>query len=178
VHSTRSTECLPPQIRLRFSSSTQGWGFRGVVDSGLGGGSDWGAHSHGLATTADGRAKGFSLRRLTWTWPAAFNHDHLAQLVRSIRFHRASGRVSASVLRSICVGSVGHPYTDEVHEAAAMLRPEAISLARTAAEANLLFCLKKHTGEYAFRSFPSRRRSRHCPDRATADDPPNIGIAG
>ena len=150
------------------------WGFRGVVDS------DWEAVGelipHGIAN--DGLtavSKGF-LAGVDMDMTSSLYHDHLAQLVRSDQVSQA--RLDESVRRVLrlkfALGLFDHPYTDEVHEAAAMLRPEAISLARTAAERSLVL-LKNTPG---LNNAPVLPLSSDVHDIALigplADDPPNM----
>ncbi len=150
------------------------WGFRGVVDS------DWEAVGelipHGIAN--DGLTavrKGF-LAGVDMDMTSSLYHDHLAQLVRLGEIPQA--RVDESVRRvlrlKLALGLFDRPYTDETHEAEAMLRPEAISLARTAAERSFVL-LKNSPGP---NSTPILPISNDVRDIALigplADDPPNI----
>src|SRR5712691_4747265 len=114
------------------------WGFRGVVDS------DWEAVGelipHGIANEGPTAVRKGFLAGVDMDMASSLYHDHLAQLVRSGQVSKA--RLDESVRRVLrlkfALGLLDHPYTDEVREAAAMLRPEAISLARTAAERSLV----------------------------------------
>jgi len=150
------------------------WGFRGVVDS------DWEAVGelipHGIAN--DGPAavrKGF-LAGVDMDMTSSLYHDHLAQLVRSDQVPLA--RLDESVRRVLrlkfALGLFDSPYTDEANEAPAMLRPEAISLARTAAERSLVL-LKNTPGP---KNAPILPLSSEVHDIALigplADDPPNM----
>jgi beta-glucosidase len=150
------------------------WGFRGVVDS------DWEAVGelipHGIANDRlTAVRKGF-LAGVDMDMTSSLYHDHLAQLVRLGQIPQA--RLDESVRRVLrlkfALGLFDHPYTDEVHEAAAMLRPEAISLARTAAERSLVL-LKNTPGP---NNAPVLPLSSNVHDIALigplADDPPNM----
>jgi len=150
------------------------WGFRGVVDS------DWEAIGelipHGLANDGPTAVRKGFLAGVDMDMASSFYHDHLAQLVRSDQVSQA--RLDESVRRVLrlkfALGLFDHPYTDEVHEAAAMLRPEAISLARTAAERSLVL-LKNTPGP---NNPPVLPLSSDVHDIALigplADDPPNM----
>jgi len=149
------------------------WGFRGVVDS------DWEAVGelipHGIAN--DGLTavrKGF-LAGVDMDMTSSLYHDHLAQLVRLGQIPQV--RLDESVRRVLrlkfALGLFDRPYTDETHEAEAMLRPEAISLARTAAERSFVL-LKNSPGP---NNTPILPISNDVHDIALigplADDPPN-----
>jgi beta-glucosidase len=150
------------------------WGFRGVVDS------DWEAVGelipHGIANDGPTAARKGFLAGVDMDMVSSLYHDHLAQLVRSGQIPQA--RLDESVRRVLrlkfALGLFDHPYTDEVHEAAAMLRPEAISLARTAAERSLVL-LKNTPGP---NNAPVLPLSSDVHDIALigplADDPPNM----
>ncbi len=150
------------------------WGFRGVVDS------DWEAIGelipHGLANDGPTAVRKGFLAGVDMDMTSSLYHDHLAQLVRSGQIPQA--RMDESVRRVLrlkfALGLFDHPYTDEVHEAAAMLRPEAISLARTAAERSLV--LLKNTPR--LNNAPVLPLSSDVHDIALigplADDPPNM----
>jgi beta-glucosidase len=150
------------------------WGFRGVVDS------DWEAIGelipHGLANDGPTAVRKGFLAGVDMDMASSFYHDHLAQLVRSDQVSQA--RLDESVRRVLrlkfALGLFDRPYTEEVHEAAAMLRPEAISLARTAAERSLVL-LKNSPGP---NNAPILPLSSDVHEIALigplADDPPNI----
>src|SRR2546426_6636354 len=110
------------------------WGFQGVVDS------DWTSVAelvaHGIANDGAAATRKAFLGGVDMDMASSLYHDHLAQLVRSGEVPEA--RVDEAVRRVLRVkfalGLFEHPYSDEAREAAAMLRPESLTLARTAAE--------------------------------------------
>jgi beta-glucosidase len=150
------------------------WGFRGVVDS------DWEAVGelipHGIANDGLTAARKGFLAGVDMDMTSSLYHDNLAQLVRLGQIPQA--RLDESVRRVLrlkfALGLFDRPYTDETHEAAAMLRPEAISLARTAAERSLVL-LKNSPGP---NNAPILPLSSNVRDIALigplADDPPNM----
>ena len=114
------------------------WGFRGVVDS------DWTSVSetiaHGTANDGATAARKSFLAGVDMDMVSSLYHDHLAALVRSGQVPQANiDEAARRVLRlKFALGLFERPYADEAHEAEAMLRPESISLARTAAERSLV----------------------------------------
>jgi beta-glucosidase len=150
------------------------WGFRGVVDS------DWEAVGelipHGIANDGPTAVRKGFLAGVDMDMTSSLYHDHLAQLVRSGQIPQA--RLDESVRRVLrlkfALGLFDHPYTDETHEAEAMLRPEAISLARIAAERSFVL-LKNSPGP---NNTPILPLSNDVRDVALigplADDPPNM----
>src|SRR5256886_1215802 len=110
------------------------WGFRGIVDS------DYTSVgeliAHGIANDGATAARKASLAGVDMDMVSSLYHENLAQLVRSGQVPEAS--VNESVRRVLRVkfalGLFEHPYADEAREAGAMLRPESVSLALTAAE--------------------------------------------
>jgi beta-glucosidase len=110
------------------------WGFQGIVDS------DWTSVveliAHGIANDGATAARKAFLGGVDMDMASSLYHDHLAQLVRS-------GEVPVTVVNEavrrvlrvkFALGLFEHPYTDESKESAAMLQPESLTLARTAAE--------------------------------------------
>ena len=152
------------------------WGFRGVVDS------DWEAVGelipHGIANDGPAAARKGFLAGVDMDMTSSLYHDHLAQLVRSGQVPLA--RLDESVRRVLrlkfALGLFDRPYTEEAHEAAAMLRPEPISLARTAAERTFVL-LKNSPGP---NNAPILPLSSDVHDIALigplADDPPNMEL--
>jgi beta-glucosidase len=110
------------------------WGFRGIVDS------DYTSVgeliAHGIANDGATAARKAFLAGVDMDMVSSLYHENLAQLVRSGQVPEAS--VNESVRRVLRVkfalGLFEHPYADEAKEAGAMLRPESVSLALTAAE--------------------------------------------
>lgn len=149
------------------------WGFRGVVDS------DWTSVAeiieHGIANDgATAARKGF-LAGVDVDMASSLYHDHLAELVRSGQIPQANvDEAVRRVLRlKFALGLFERPYADEAHEAGAMLRPESISLARTAAERSFVL-LKNDPAPNA----PLLPLAGSVQDVALigplADDPPNM----
>ncbi|HWM37715.1 MAG TPA: beta-glucosidase BglX [Streptomyces sp.] len=121
------------------------WGFRGVVDS------DWESVRelihHGVAIDRETAAlKGF-MAGVDLDMASSVYHDHLAELVKSGQVPEA--RIDESVRNVLrlkfALGLFERPYADESREAAAMLRPEGVSLARKAAERSFVL-LKNSPG--------------------------------
>jgi beta-glucosidase len=114
------------------------WGFQGLVDS------DYTAvaelMAHGIANDGATAARKAFLAGVDMDMVSSLYHDNLAQLVRSGEVPETA--VDESVRRVLRVkfalGLFEHPYADETREAAAMLQPESLSLARTAAERSLV----------------------------------------
>jgi beta-glucosidase len=114
------------------------WGFRGVVDS------DWTSvaelMAHGIANDGATAARKSFLAGVDMDMASSLYHDHLAELVHSGQVPMA--RVDEGVRRVLrlkfALGLFDHPYVDEAQEAGAMLRPEYVALARTAAERTLV----------------------------------------
>ncbi len=110
------------------------WGFRGVVDS------DWTSVleliEHGIANDGTTAARKAFLAGVDMDMVSSLYHDHLAELVRSGQVPQATlDEGVRRVLRlKYALGLFDHPYADETREASAMLKPESVSLARTAAE--------------------------------------------
>src|SRR5882672_5899789 len=110
------------------------WGFRGIVDS------DWTSVGelvpHGIANDGITAARKGFLAGVDMDMVSSLYHDHLAALVRAGQVSQA--RLDQSVRRVLRVkfalGLFEHPYVDEAREADAMLKPDSVALARTAAE--------------------------------------------
>ena len=121
------------------------WGFRGVVDS------DWTSLQeiipHGVANDRVTAARKSFLAGVDMDMVSSVYHDHLADLVRSGQVPQASlDEAVRHVLRlKFALGLFEHPYADEAHEAEAMLRPESVALARSAAEKSFVL-LKNDAG--------------------------------
>ena len=110
------------------------WGFQGIVDS------DWTSIAeligHGIANDGAAAARKAFLAGVDMDMASSLYHDNLTQLVRSGQVSTAAlDEAVRRVLRvKFAMGLFEHPYADETKEAAAMLQPESILLARTAAE--------------------------------------------
>ena len=110
------------------------WGFQGLVDS------DYTAVAeliaHGVANDGATAARKAFLAGVDMDMVSSLYHDNLAQLVRSGEVpETAVDEAVRHVLRvKFSLGLFEHPYADETREAAAMLQPESLALARTAAE--------------------------------------------
>jgi beta-glucosidase len=110
------------------------WGFQGLVDS------DWTSIAelipHGIANDPATAARKAFLAGVEMDMVSSFYHDNLANLVRSGQVpETAVDEAVRHVLRvKFALGLFEHPYADEKQEAGAMLQPESVDLARTAAE--------------------------------------------
>jgi len=110
------------------------WGFRGLVDS------DWTSIAelipHGIANDPATAARKAFLAGVEMDMVSSFYHDNLANLVRSGQVpESAVDEAVRHVLRvKFALGLFEHPYADEKQEASAMLQPDSVVLARTAAE--------------------------------------------
>ena len=108
------------------------WGFQGLVDS------DWTSIAelipHGIANDPSTAARKAFLAGVEMDMVSGFYHKNLADLVRSGQVPEADlDRAVRDVLRlKFALGLFEHPYVDEAKEAAAMLRPRSVSLAREA----------------------------------------------
>jgi beta-glucosidase len=121
------------------------WGFRGVVDS------DWESVreliQHGIANDRATAARKAFVAGVDVDMASSIYHDHLAELVRSGEVPQAMlDDAVRNVLRvKFALGLFERPYADEAREAAAMLRPDGVALARTAAERSFVL-LKNESG--------------------------------
>jgi beta-glucosidase len=110
------------------------WGFQGIVDS------DYTSVgeliAHGIGNDGATAARKAFLAGVDMDMVSSLYHENLVQLVRSGQVPEAA--VDESVRRVLRVkfalGLFERPYADEAKETGAMLRPESVSLARTAAE--------------------------------------------
>jgi beta-glucosidase len=120
------------------------WGFQGIVDSDYTSVGELVAH--GIANDGATAARKALLAGVDMDMVSSLYHENLVQLVRSGQVPEAA--VDESVRRVLRVkfalGLFERPYADEAKEAGAMLRPESLSLARTAAERS--FVLLKNAG--------------------------------
>jgi len=110
------------------------WGFQGIIDS------DWTSVAeligHGIANDGATAARKAILAGVDMDMVSSLYHENLAQLVRSGEVPKAAlDDAVRRVLRvKFAMGLFEHPYADEAREASAMLQPESVLLARTAAE--------------------------------------------
>lgn len=110
------------------------WGFRGIVDS------DWTSVAeliaHGIANDGVTAARKGFLAGVDMDMVSGLYHENLPKLVRSGQVSEADiDEAARRVLRvKFALGLFEHPYADEKQEAAAMLQPESVTLARMAAE--------------------------------------------
>ena len=135
------------------------WGFRGVVDS------DWESVreliQHGIANDRETAARKGFLAGVDMDMASSVYHDHLAQLVRSGQVPEARlDEAVRNVLRlKFALGLFERPYADEAREAEAMLRPDAVDLARRAAERSFVL-LKNSSGPEGSPILPVSSRAR------------------
>lgn len=121
------------------------WGFRGIVDS------DWTSVSelinHGIANDGPTAAKKALLAGVDMDMVSSLYHDHLVQLVQAGQVPQSDvDEAVRHVLRvKFALGLFDRPYVDESKEAAAMLQPEALEIARSAAERSFVL-LKNSAG--------------------------------
>ncbi len=110
------------------------WGFQGIVDS------DWTSvmelMAHGIANDGETAARKGFLGGVDIDMASSLYHDHLAHLVQSGAVSQTELDTAVRhVLRvKFALGLFENPYTDESKEKAALLRPEYLPVARTAAE--------------------------------------------
>jgi beta-glucosidase len=123
----------------------QEWGFRGVVDS------DWESLreliQHGIANDhATAARKGF-LAGVDVDMASGVYHDHLVKLVKSgeVPPERIDESVRNVLRLKFALGLFERPYADAAREDEAMLLPQSVSLARSAAERSFVL-LKNSPG--------------------------------
>ena len=110
------------------------WGFRGIVDS------DWTSvveiMAHGIANDGATAARKAFMAGVDMDMASSLYHDHMLKLVQAGQVPQTN--IDEGVRRVLRVkfalGLFDHPYADESKESQAMLQPESIALARTAAE--------------------------------------------
>jgi beta-glucosidase len=114
------------------------WGFQGLVDS------DWTSvaelMAHGVANDGATAARKAFLAGVDMDMVSSLYHENLGRLVSSGQVPEvALDDAVRRVLRvKFALGLFEHPYADEAREAGAMLRPDSIALARTAAERSIV----------------------------------------
>jgi beta-glucosidase len=114
------------------------WGFKGFVVS------DWTSirelMAHGIANDGATAARKALLAGVDMDMVSNLYHLELLRLVQSGQVSQAAiDDAARRVLRvKYAMGLFEHPYTDESKESSAMLRPESVALARTAAAHSLV----------------------------------------
>src|SRR6266404_2774474 len=114
------------------------WGFKGFVVS------DWTSipelMAHGIATDGATAARKALLAGVDMDMMGNLYHHDLEQLVNSGQISHADiDEAVRRVLRvKFAMGLFGRPYTEEKNESPAMLRPESVAVARTAAAQSLV----------------------------------------
>jgi len=110
------------------------WGFQGIVDS------DYTSVgeliAHGIANDGATAARKAFLGGVDMDMVSSLYHENLVRLVRSGEIPEAAvDEAARRVLRvKFALGLFERPYADEAKEASAMLQPDSLMLARTAAE--------------------------------------------
>ena len=141
------------------------WGFRGIVDS------DWTSvveiMAHGIANDGATAARKAFMAGVDMDMASSLYHDHMLKLVQAGQVPQAN--IDEGVRRVLRVkfalGLFDHPYADESKESQAMLQPESIALARTAAERS--FVLLKNAAAAWFAAAPSfRQNTQHRAHRS------------
>ena len=120
------------------------WGFKGVVDS------DWTSvqetMAHGIANDGATAARKSLMAGVDMDMASSLYHDNMVKLVQSGQVPQA--KIDDAVRRVLrlkfALGLFDHPYVDESKESQAMLQPDALALARTAAERSFVL-LKNST---------------------------------
>ncbi|MGH9743245.1 MAG: glycoside hydrolase family 3 N-terminal domain-containing protein, partial [Candidatus Acidiferrum sp.] len=122
------------------------WGFRGLVDS------DWTSiaelMAHGIANDPATASRKAFLAGVEMDMVSSFYHQNLANLVRSGQVPESDlDQAVRDVLRlKFSLGLFDHPYVDESKEAAAMLHPDSILLARQVAERSFVLLKNSPAG--------------------------------
>jgi len=149
------------------------WGFRGIVDS------DWTSvaeiMAHGIANDGATAARKAFMAGVDMDMASSLYHDHMLKLVQAGQVPQAN--IDEGVRRILRVkfalGLFDHPYVDESKESQAMLQPESIALARTAAERS--FVLLKNATVGGSPVLPLSDKTRNIAlIGPLADDSPNM----
>ena len=149
------------------------WGFRGIVDS------DWTSvaeiMAHGIANDGATAARKAFMAGVDMDMASSLYHDHMLKLVQAGEVPQAN--IDEGVRRVLRVkfalGLFDHPYADESKESQAMLQPESIALARTAAERS--FVLLKNAAAGGSPLLPLSDKTRNIAlIGPLADDSPNM----
>lgn len=123
------------------------WGFRGIVDS------DWTSIAelipHGIANDPATAARRAFLAGVEMDMVSNFYHPYMAELVRSGQVpEKMVDDAVRDILRvKFALGLFEHPYVDEKLEAATMLQPQSVALARTAAERSFVLLKNSPAGD-------------------------------
>jgi beta-glucosidase len=135
------------------------WGFQGIVDS------DYTALAelipHGIANDGATAARKALLAGVDMDMVSSLYHDHLAKLVRSGEVPEAAvDEAVRRVLRvKLALGLFELPYTDETKEASAMLHPDSVTLARTAAEESFVLLKNASVGASPLLPLPGNAKT-------------------
>jgi beta-glucosidase len=122
------------------------WGFEGLVDS------DWTSIAelipHGIANDPATAARKAFLAGVEMDMVSSFYHDTMENLVRSGQVpEQEINKAVRDVLRlKFALGLFERPYADEKREADAMLQPDSVALARTAAERSFVLLKNSAVG--------------------------------
>jgi beta-glucosidase len=150
------------------------WRFQGIVDS------DWTSVAelvaHGIANDGAAAARKALLAGVDMDMASSLYHENLVKLVRSGEVpETAVDEAVRRVLRvKFALGLFERPYTDEIREAGAMLQPESLDLARTAAERSFVLLRNASlSGGAAILPLSSETRSIALVG-PLADDAPNM----
>src|SRR5215469_11399151 len=125
------------------------WGFQGFVDS------DWTSVSeimaHGIAIDGATAAHKAFLAGVDMDMQSNLYHQHMLKLVESGKVPQAEiDEAVRRILRvKFAMGLFDHPYTDQSKESAAMLRPESLAIAKTAAIRSLVLLRNQAGGGIA-----------------------------
>lgn len=135
------------------------WGFQGIVDS------DYTSLAelipHGIANDGATAARKAFLAGVDMDMVSSLYHDHLAKLVRSGEVPEAAvDEAVHRVLRvKLALGLFELPYTDETKEAGAILRPDSVTLARTAAEESFVLLKNASVGASPLLPLPGNAKT-------------------
>ena len=149
------------------------WGFQGFVVS------DWSSIGelipHGIANDGATAAKKAFLAGVDMDMVSNLYHENLLNLVRSGQIPEP--RIDEAVRRILRVkfalGLFDHPYTDESKQAAAMLQPDSIALARKTAEESFVLLRNSPVENHPLLPLPSKPGTVALIGPA-ADDPGNM----
>ena len=135
------------------------WGFQGLVDS------DYTALAelipHGIANDGATAARKAFLAGVDMDMISSLYHDYLAKLVRSGEVPEAAvDEAVRRVLRvKLALGLFELPYADETKEAGAVLHPDSVTLARTAAEESFVLLKNSSVGASPLLPLPGNAKT-------------------